>query len=333
MIQEHDIAWVASFCADDAKQVEGNRHIIVNVSALNGRSSVVDLGLSLTSKIPHFIIAFLHLPTSIRQPAHACFFQNGNVIKRCGSGSIATACYLDHRMIDKSLYHHQLLKHNEGSVGEDSYATASNESTRNILFPLQLINPAVKDRTSTITVGKKQGEYYYVSTVLPLLQSARPELQRKLINQPVKEMFLLGGKQDYCLLVLPNKSALVRCELNVRLYHQLSKRSLIVTAPANEPGCDYFVRYFNPRYGAYEDAATGSANAMLADYWQTKLKRKTVRGLQLSQQGGKFTVTRREGLVLEQEVQGAARFMLPEDIGLQQYRHVNDTIHQHFANS
>ncbi|VUD64195.1 hypothetical protein TDB9533_03264 [Thalassocella blandensis] len=306
-MNEHDIAFVASFCGERA---QGNRHIVINVSEKHDMNGLTQTALTLSGRLPQWILVLLRVPESVNASAQARFFKNDHIIQRCGSGSVAAAAYLDHRLQDKTLYHHRLLQH--------------------VLFPLTL-----QTSSTPIVVGKQKSAYYYETPVLPLVNSRLPQLQRKLINQPVTDLFLLGGKQDYCVLVLRHKRALERCELNTRLYQQISRRSVIVTAPSQTPGVDYYLRYFNPRYGAYEDAATGSANAMLADYWQRALRKTSVRGRQLSPEGGEFIVSCQKGnqigLSLHQQVIGQARFILPDEIGHANFREVSATVQGAFT--
>lgn len=59
---------------------------------------------------------------------------------------------------------------------------------------------------------------------------------------------------------------------------------LIATAPGD--ASDFVSRYFAPRYGAAEDAATGSAHLTLAPYWARRLGRARLHARQLSARGG-----------------------------------------------
>lgn len=62
---------------------------------------------------------------------------------------------------------------------------------------------------------------------------------------------------------------------------------LIVTAPGNKKeGNDYILRCFVPALGIDEDPVTGSAQCVLAPYWQQKLDKTTMTALQVSARSG-----------------------------------------------
>ncbi len=63
-------------------------------------------------------------------------------------------------------------------------------------------------------------------------------------------------------------------------------RGVIVTARADVPGYDFVSRFFGPAVGVDEDPATGSAHCGLAPYWNAKLGRTEMTGLQVSPRGG-----------------------------------------------
>ncbi|HUR24832.1 MAG TPA: PhzF family phenazine biosynthesis protein [Candidatus Thermoplasmatota archaeon] len=101
---------------------------------------------------------------------------------------------------------------------------------------------------------------------------------------------ILRNRLDY-LLVLPDEAA-------VRALKPLSKapelqdpvRGFIVTAPSSDPAFDYVCRYFAPAYGIDEDPVTGSIQCALGPYWAQRLGKAELRGRQVSQRGGTFTV-------------------------------------------
>lgn len=61
---------------------------------------------------------------------------------------------------------------------------------------------------------------------------------------------------------------------------------VIVTAKG--AGSDFVSRYFAPRLGIPEDAATGSTHCTLAPYWSKRLGKRKLHALQLSQRGGEL---------------------------------------------
>lgn len=60
----------------------------------------------------------------------------------------------------------------------------------------------------------------------------------------------------------------------------------IVTAQGEDS--DFVSRYFAPKIGIPEDAATGSTHCTLAPYWSRRLGKRKLRALQLSQRRGEL---------------------------------------------
>lgn len=63
-----------------------------------------------------------------------------------------------------------------------------------------------------------------------------------------------------------------------------------VVATAEGVGFDYVLRYFRPSLAEFEDAATGSVQSCLADFWHRRLSRREFRARQYSQAGGDMIV-------------------------------------------
>jgi PhzF family phenazine biosynthesis protein len=75
---------------------------------------------------------------------------------------------------------------------------------------------------------------------------------------------------------------------------EIDARGVIVTAPAISHRFDFVSRFFAPRIGVDEDAATGSAHCALAPFWSERLGRASLTGYQVSARGG-VVRTRLEG--------------------------------------
>ncbi len=184
------------------------------------------------------------------------FFQSGRSILRCGSGSLAIA-YVLHRYY--------------GIEGESE----------------------VLSRAGRIVVGSIAGEYYFRCTVFPLRKEIYPLSWSSIINKPVVSVNAIGPRNGYYLLELPDEKSVKHCCINEPILNRVSRRAVIVTAKSDRATDDYVMRYFSPQYSQQEDPATGSANAMLAEYWQIKLRKKKIVGRQLSQAQGRFCVIKK----------------------------------------
>lgn len=101
---------------------------------------------------------------------------------------------------------------------------------------------------------------------------------------------VLRNRLDY-LLVLPDEAAVLALKPMAKApAMQDPVRGFIVTAPSADPKFDYVCRYFAPAYGIDEDPVTGSIQCALGPYWAERLKKKELRGHQVSKRGGVFTV-------------------------------------------
>lgn len=64
----------------------------------------------------------------------------------------------------------------------------------------------------------------------------------------------------------------------------LDRPTIAVTAPGDD--CDYVLRFFAPANEVPEDPVSGVAQCSLMPYWAARLRRDTLRSVQLSQRGG-----------------------------------------------
>lgn|GEM_PF-3060008 len=110
-----------------------------------------------------------------------------------------------------------------------------------------------------------------------------PRASVRWFDSPAQRGAVAGGAQGYRILewqagtdlanLRPNLDAIVRDETRAVIATQA-----FTAAQRREHGWDFSLRYFAPQYGVAEDSATGSANAVLADYW-------TGRGLRNAAEG------------------------------------------------
>lgn len=92
---------------------------------------------------------------------------------------------------------------------------------------------------------------------------------------------------------------------------ELPVEGVIATAPGR--GTDFVSRFFGPRVGVPEDPVTGSAHAMLAPYWATRLGRPSLQARQISARGGRLWCEARGERV---GIAGRARFVIEGEFTL-----------------
>lgn len=73
---------------------------------------------------------------------------------------------------------------------------------------------------------------------------------------------------------------------DMELLKGIDSLGVIVTAKGEES--DFVSRYFAPKIGIPEDAATGSAHCMLAPYWSQRLGKRKLHAIQLSSRRGEM---------------------------------------------
>ncbi|AWK09355.1 oxidoreductase [Streptomyces spongiicola] len=90
------------------------------------------------------------------------------------------------------------------------------------------------------------------------------------------------------LVELADEAAVRRLRPDLRALAAHSRRGIIATAAAAEPGrgYDYVSRCFFPNVGIDEDPVTGSAHTALAPFWSARLGRPELTGLQASARSG-----------------------------------------------
>lgn len=74
-------------------------------------------------------------------------------------------------------------------------------------------------------------------------------------------------------------------------------KGVIVTAigsPKDQPGYDFYSRYFAPWFGITEDPVTGSAHTVLGSYWAEKLGKRKLLAYQCSSRGGELELEVRD---------------------------------------
>jgi Predicted epimerase, PhzC/PhzF homolog len=147
-------------------------------------------------------------------------------------------------------------------------------------------NAWVHTAVGRIELMRRRALYGFSCRPSAFLPLSRRGLWQNLMDQPVVHGVNVGGPRGYVILQLANASSVRNCQPDYRLMTALTGRALIVTARVAKAG--YVMRYFAPQYGQQEDAATGSANALLVKYWFQQGLRGEMYGRQLSKQGAEF---------------------------------------------
>jgi PhzF family phenazine biosynthesis protein len=96
----------------------------------------------------------------------------------------------------------------------------------------------------------------------------------------------VGQNVDDYLVLLASEADVRALQPDLTALRPLGVRGVIVTAPASSPGFDFVSRFFAPGVGVDEDPVTGSAHCCLAPFWEQRLAKREMVGLQVSARGG-----------------------------------------------
>lgn len=140
---------------------------------------------------------------------------------------------------------------------------------------------------------KTRGGVLEVARDGPLVSMDFPRHEAVPCAPPPEDLVRALGREPREVLKGPNYLAVYEKESEVlaiapdmELLKEVEGLGVIVTAQGED--VDFVSRYFAPKIGIPEDAATGSTHCMLAPYWSRTLDRRKLHALQLSQRRGEL---------------------------------------------
>jgi predicted PhzF superfamily epimerase YddE/YHI9 len=117
--------------------------------------------------------------------------------------------------------------------------------------------------------------------------TAVPGWAARAFSCPPMAAAVAGDDSGYWVFEFDPAVDLARLAPDLAEIAKQTQRAVIVTQKTLPPGeFDFLLRYFAPQYGVNEDAVTGSANRVLADYWHGRTGQRQFRALQCSPSGG-----------------------------------------------
>lgn len=130
-----------------------------------------------------------------------------------------------------------------------------------------------------------EDDYYYLDfpTRKPITTSLPDQIKSALNIQPREVL----KSRDY-MLIYDSEQQIREITINRHVFNQINLGcgGVIITSPGNE--VDFVSRFFTPQATILEDPVTGSAHCTLIPYWSTRLSKKKLVALQLSDRGGKL---------------------------------------------
>jgi len=229
---------------------KGNAHAVTLVKQFSHLQEALEYSRNITPRI------YVEVCTQKICPALR-FYHKGREVMNCGSGTLAAA----------RVYLNKFAPEYAGKKLVFSSKTATSEV----------------ERLGNNTLGISQN-----TTAIKTLPQRATTLWEGILGKPLVRLSRVIGK-NYLIAELASQRQVEALQPRLRLLQLLSKNALIVTAAAERrQKADYVLRYFAPQYGNPEDAATGSANIFLVQYWWPKFRKPFLKGLQLSRERGEF---------------------------------------------
>jgi PhzF family phenazine biosynthesis protein len=113
--------------------------------------------------------------------------------------------------------------------------------------------------------------------------ATEPEHLVRVLGREPKE--ILEAAQKY-LAVYEEETDIRAIAPDMELLKEIDCLGVVVTSKGED--CDFVSRYFAPKIGISEDAATGSTHCTLAPYWSKRLGKQKLHAIQLSQRRGEM---------------------------------------------
>jgi len=134
-------------------------------------------------------------------------------------------------------------------------------------------------------------------------QIDNPRFLEALVGSPVVHAF--RNEENWIVARLAEERTLLSAQPDFPAIQKNNIGMFIAaTTPSSAPEYDYSVRVFcNPKYGILEDPVTGTAQCILAPYWNAELQKTAFFSRQLSKRGGEMKVNLHPGAV---EIKGQA---------------------------
>ncbi len=118
---------------------------------------------------------------------------------------------------------------------------------------------------------------------MPITDNLPSTISKSLNIQPREVL----KSRDY-VLVYENETEIINIKIDRQLFDQinLAPGGVIVTAIGDN--CDFVSRFFTPQASILEDPVTGSAHCSLIPFWATRLNKKELTAIQVSERIGKL---------------------------------------------
>ncbi len=124
--------------------------------------------------------------------------------------------------------------------------------------------------------------------------SKLPEIIEKSLNIQPKEVY---KSRDY-VLVYETEQDIENIKVDRQTFDQINLDPGGVIVTAKGENCDFVSRFFTPQASILEDPVTGSAHCSLTPFWSSRLEKKELNAMQISDRVGKLKCQDKEDRVI-----------------------------------
>lgn len=143
--------------------------------------------------------------------------------------------------------------------------------------------------------ARRDGEWIVLDLPALPVRAAKPPagLLGALADTPMA----FAENDGVYLLEMDSEETVRRSAPDLAKWSAITKKGLLLTAPARRKTYDFVSRCFFPADGIPEDPVTGSAHCALGPYWAGRLNKPVLTAFQASKRGGNLLVRVKEGRV------------------------------------
>lgn len=143
-----------------------------------------------------------------------------------------------------------------------------------------------KTRSGALRVEKENDLFVLDLPSRPPKRATLPKSIKDGLNILPNEVW---KSRDY-VLVYEREEDIIKIQPNMGILNQVNidPGGIIVTARSSHVDVDFVSRFFTPQASIFEDPVTGSAHCTLTPFWLSRLQKKTLRAVQLSERRGEL---------------------------------------------
>lgn len=158
-------------------------------------------------------------------------------------------------------------------------------ATANILKKRDKLVTKLCNRYTEADISEENQQLWLGFEIASIKAPTTPKLLDNCFIEPPCSSAIIGDENGYWVLEWPTEIDFLTLSPDFKRIIEQTSRAVIATQISSDANFDINLRYFAPQYGANEDAATGSACLILANYWQQRIGLSQCKVQQMSSEG------------------------------------------------